>query len=150
MVRENSVGGYGLYSWDGTTNSTVYSSNTGTTWSLQTDYDFGFVASGYTLNKVLRTWRIGNSDNIMKYANTYTNVTVSANVRYNKQDSYFDDIELYVHYKDRANYYRVAIENYYAFWRLKYVVVHNTNIVSQGWLFDFAKTNRLSRRPGTT
>ncbi len=141
-VRENSAGGYGAYTWDQTSNATVYSSNTGVTWSAQTDYDIGYVLSGYTKNQALRTWRIGNSDNIMKYTTTYTNVTLSADVRYNKQDSYFDDIELYVHYKDRANYYRVAIENYYAFWRLKYVVVQNTNIISQGWLFDFAKTNR--------
>ncbi len=142
VIRENSAGGYGAYSWDLTSNACVYSSNTGVSWTAQTDYDFGYVLSGYTSNRVLRAWRIGNSDNLLKYSGTYTNVSLSANIRYNKQDTYFSDAEIYVHYKDRANYYRVAIENYYGFWRLKYVVLANSNVVSQGWLYDFVKTNR--------
>jgi hypothetical protein len=141
-IRENTLGSYGAYTWDGTANATVYSSNTGVTWSAQTHYDVGYVLSGSTLNKALRTWRIGNSDNIMVAGPTYTNFSISANIRYNKQDNYFDDAEIYYHYKDRANYYRVGIRNYYAFWRLKYVVMAHSNIVAQGWLYDFAKTNR--------
>ncbi|OGV43413.1 MAG: hypothetical protein A2X46_13410 [Lentisphaerae bacterium GWF2_57_35] len=141
-IRENTLGNYGAYTWDGTARATVYSANTGLTWSAQTHYDLGYVLSGSTLNKALRIWRIGNSDNILAAGSTYTNCTVSANIRYNKQDNYFDDAEVYFHYKDRGNYYRVGIRNFYAFWRLKYVVMANSNIVAQGWLYDFAKTNR--------
>ncbi len=142
VVRDNALGSYGGYTWDGTANATVYSLNTGATWTAQTHYDIGFVLSGSTSNKAVRMWRIGNSDNIMAAAATYTNCTLSANIRYNKQDNYFDDAEIYFHYKDRANYYRVGIRNYYAFWRLKYTVMAQSNIIAQGWLYDFAKTNR--------
>ncbi|MFH0879472.1 MAG: hypothetical protein V2A34_07135 [Lentisphaerota bacterium] len=142
MVRDNSILSYGLYTWDSTTNACVYSLTTGVTWGAQTDYDFGYVLSGATVNKALRTSRIGNSDNLLMTGNTWTNYSVQANIRYNKQDNYFDDAEVYFRYKDRANYYRVGIRNFYAFWRLKYTVVVNSNIVQQGWLYDFAKTNR--------
>jgi hypothetical protein len=142
VVRDNALGSYGAYTWDGIANATVYSLNTGATWSAQTHYDIGFVLSGSTSNKGLRVWRIGNSDNIVSAGATYTNCTVSADIRYNKQDNYYDDAEVYFHYKDRANYYRVGIRNYFAFWRLKYTVMAQSNVVAQGWIHDFAKTNR--------
>ncbi len=142
VARANSAGGYGLYTWDSTTNASVYTTNTGATWVANTDYDFGYRLQGRTVNKALRTSRIGNSDNLLVTGNNWTNYTVQANIRYNKQDNYFADAEVYFRYKDRANYYRVGIRNFYAFWRLKYTVVVNSNIVQQGWLYDFAKTNR--------
>ena len=90
----------------------------------------------------LRAWRIGNSDNIMTYANTYTNAAISMDVRYYKQDNYFNDAELYFRYQNRDNFYKVGIRNFYGFWRLKYTVRAGTNIAQQGWICDFPKTNR--------
>ncbi|MFH0880390.1 MAG: hypothetical protein V2A34_11810, partial [Lentisphaerota bacterium] len=92
--------------------------------------------------KCLRAWRIGNSDNLMVYGSTVTNATITANLCYRKQDKYFSDMEVYFRYQDRDNFYKVGVENYYAFWRLKYTVRAGTNIAQQGWLFDFPKTNR--------
>ncbi len=142
LCRDNALGAYGAYTWDSTSNATVYSLNTGRTWSAQTHYDFGYVLTGSTSNKALRAWRIGNSDNIMLGSAVYTNHTVSADIRYNKQDRYYDDAEIYFHYQDRANYYRIGIRNYFEAWRLKYTVMAQSNMVAQGWLYDFAKTNR--------
>ena len=67
---------------------------------------------------------------------------VQAEVKYNAQDEYFNDIEIYPRYVDRNNFVKVGIRNYYGFWRLKYTVRVNTNNISQGWLYDFPKTNR--------
>jgi hypothetical protein len=92
--------------------------------------------------KALRAWRIGNSDNIMVYNSMVTNGTVSADIRYLKQDPYFNDAELYLRYQNRDNFVKVGIRNFYGFWRLKYTVRQNTNIVDQGWICDFPKTNR--------
>ena len=97
----------------------------------------------YGVNRLaLRASRIGNSDNILLSANTYTNTTLSADIRYNKQDNYFNDAELYFRYKDRNNFCKVGIKNYYGFWRLKYTVRVRTNVFQQGWICDFPKTNR--------
>ena len=92
--------------------------------------------------KSLRAYRIGNSDNLMTYANTYTNGSLSVDLRYLKQDNYFNDAEVYFRYQNRDNFYKVGIRNSYGFWRLKYTVRARTNIVQQGWLCDFPKTNR--------
>ncbi|MBN1268995.1 MAG: beta-galactosidase [Kiritimatiellae bacterium] len=90
----------------------------------------------------LRAARIGNSDNIMAAgAEDWADCTVSADIRYNTQDKYFNDAELYVRYQDRDNFIKVGIRNSYGFWRLKYTVRAATNIVDQGWLYEFAKTN---------
>jgi hypothetical protein len=97
-------------------------------------------------NKALRAWRIGNDDNILVAGtSTWGAVTVAADVRYNKQDAYYSDIELFPKYVDRNNYYKVGIRNYFGFWRIKYLVRVNGVIHQQGWLHEFGKTNR----PGT-
>ena len=91
----------------------------------------------------LRAWRLGNSDNILLYTNAvFTNGTLSVDVRYGKQDYYFNDAEVLFRYQNRDNFYKVGIRNYYGFWRLKYTVRASTNQVQQGWLCDFPKTNR--------
>ncbi|HPG00022.1 MAG TPA: beta-galactosidase [Kiritimatiellia bacterium] len=92
---------------------------------------------------VLRAWRIGNDDNIVYAGNaSWSNVVVSADLRYNEQGPYFNDAELYVRYQNRDNYVKVGIRNFYGFWRLKYTVRKDTNYVAEGWLYDFAKTNQ--------
>jgi len=90
----------------------------------------------------LRAWRIGNDDNIL-YAGDpgWSNYTVSADIRYNRQGPYFNDAELYARYQDRDNFVRVGIRNFYGFWRLKYTVRVATNYIAQGWLHEFSKTN---------
>ncbi|HPG00036.1 MAG TPA: beta-galactosidase [Kiritimatiellia bacterium] len=94
-------------------------------------------------NGALRVWRIGNSDNILTAGQVaWSNYTLSADIRYNTQDEYFNDAELYLRYIDRDNFVKVGIRNYYGFWRLKYTVRDHTNIVAQGWLHEFSKTNR--------
>ncbi len=109
-------------------------------------YDAGAVWQEYVATggaKGLRAWRIGNDDNIMTAGTaTWSNRTVSADIRYNKQDCYFSDAELYVRYVDRNNYYKVGIRNFYGFWRLKYTVKVGGVIHQQGWLYEFPKTNR--------
>ncbi len=104
------------------------------------------VANDYRLGlgtRSLRATRIGNSDNLMVAGTaTWSNYTISADFRYNKQDNYFNDVELYFRYQDRANHYKVGVRNSFGFWRLKYTVMYRTNIVSQGWLSEFPKTNR--------
>ena len=108
-------------------------------WSL------GDVMSEYRVglgSRNLQAARIGNSDNIMVYSGVYTNFTFSTDIRYAKQDNYFSDAEVYFRYQNRDNFYKVGIKNYYGFWRLKYTVRARTNIVDQGWICDFPKTNR--------
>ncbi|HPG00553.1 MAG TPA: beta-galactosidase, partial [Kiritimatiellia bacterium] len=99
--------------------------------------------AGTTTSGYLRVSRIGNDDNILSAGlSTWGAVTVSADVRYNKQDPYFSDIELFPKYVDRNNYFKVGIRNYYGFWRIKYLVRVNGVIHQQGWLKEFPKTNR--------
>jgi hypothetical protein len=94
-------------------------------------------------NETLRASRIGNSDNIFVAGDAnWSNYTMSADIRYNAQGPYFSDAEMYVRYLDRDNFVKVGIRNFYGFWRLKYLVRENTNIVSQGWIHEFSKTNR--------
>ena len=91
----------------------------------------------------LRAWRIGNDDNILcAGSGSWSNYTLSADIRYNKQDEYFNDAELYLRYQDRNNFIKVGIRNYYGFWRLKYTVRANTNNYAQGWIYEFSKTNQ--------
>ena len=62
--------------------------------------------AGTTTSGYLRVSRIGNDDNILSAGlSTWGPVTVSADVRYNKQDPYFSDIELFPKYVDRNNYF---------------------------------------------
>lgn len=110
-----------------------------------TVWSAGDVMSEYRVglgSKSLQAARIGNSDNIMVYSGVYTNFTFSTDIRYLKQDNYFNDAEVYFRYQNRDNFYKVGIKNYYGFWRLKYTVRARTNIVAQGWICDFPKTNR--------
>ena len=91
----------------------------------------------------IRAWRIGNDDNIYAVPGfTWTNYAVQANIRYNHQGPYFNDAELYVRYQDRNNFVKVLIQNFYAFWRLKFVVRAGTNNIQQGWVHSFTKANR--------
>ncbi len=101
-----------------------------------------WAATTMSTTKCLRAWRIGNSDNILVYSGTFTNATISTDIRYNKQDPYFNDAELYFRYQNRDNFYKIGIRNYYGFWRLRYMVRVSTNIQQQGWICDFPKTNR--------
>jgi hypothetical protein len=98
--------------------------------------------SGST-NRALRAWRIGNDDNILVVGtSTWAQATVSTDIRYRKQDAYYSDAELFVKYRDRNNYAKVGIRNFFGFWRIKYLVRVNGAIHQQGWLHEFAKTNR--------
>ena len=92
---------------------------------------------------VLRAWRIGNDDNILYAGDAgWTNYSVSANIRYNTQGPYFSDAEIYLRYQDRNNYVKVGIRNFYGAWRLKYTVREKTNMVAQGWIYEFNKTSQ--------
>ncbi len=92
---------------------------------------------------VLRAWRIGNDDNILfAGSSAWSNYTASVDIRYNQQDEYFNDAELYLRYQDRDNFVKVGIRNSYSFWRLKYTVRTQGSNVDQGWICEFAKTNR--------
>jgi hypothetical protein len=94
-------------------------------------------------SNALRAWRIGNDDNILFAGNpAWSNYTASVDIRYNKQDQYFNDAELYLRYQNRDNFVKVGIRNSYGFWRLKYTVRYQTNNIAQGWITEFAKTNR--------
>ncbi|MFH0880780.1 MAG: LamG-like jellyroll fold domain-containing protein, partial [Lentisphaerota bacterium] len=129
--------GYTAYSLGGVMDDTKIFSKALTPDDVANEYRLGLGS------KSLRIWRIGNSDNIQVAGTaTWSNYTFSSDIRYNKQDNYFDDAELYFRYQDRANYYRIGVRNSYGFWRLKYTVMYRTNIVAQGWLSEFAKTNR--------
>ena len=112
--------------------------------SLSTNWVRVAGAANWDLDQgALRAWRIGNDDNIYALSGfTWTNYAVQANIRYNTQDPYFNDAELYVRYVDRNNFVKVLIQNFYAFWRLKFVVRVGTNNLQQGWVHSFAKTNR--------
>ncbi len=91
----------------------------------------------------MRASRLGNSDNIMTAGDAaWTDITVSADLCYNKQGPYLNDAELYVRYQDRDNFVKVGIRNFYGFWRLKYTVRENAAIVDQGWIHEFAKADR--------
>ncbi|MFH0879889.1 MAG: beta-galactosidase, partial [Lentisphaerota bacterium] len=91
----------------------------------------------------LRSWRIGNDDNILfAGSSAWSNYQASVNIRYNTQDEYYDDAELYLRYKDRNNFVKVGIKNFFGAWRLKYTVRFNTNNIAQGWICEFPKTNR--------
>ncbi len=128
--------GYTGYSLRGVMDEVKVCTSAWTTTDVAKEYSVGVNSKG------LRAWRLGNSDNILLYGGTFTNAAVSADIRYNKQDNYFNDAELYFRYKDRANFYKIGIRNYYGFWRIRYMVRANTNIAQQGWICDFPKTNR--------
>ncbi len=94
-------------------------------------------------DSALRARRIGNDDNIVCAGDpSWSNYTVGANIRYNTQGPYFNDAEIYARYQDRDNFVKVGIRNFYGFWRLKYTVRAQTNMVDQGWLYEFSKTNQ--------
>ncbi len=101
-------------------------------------------AANWTLDDgTLRAWRIGNDDNILCAGdNTWSNYTLSADLRYNQQGPYFNDAEIYVRYRDRNNFVKVGIHNFYGFWRLKYTVRIATNNLYQGWVHEFSRTNQ--------
>ena len=91
----------------------------------------------------LRAWRIGNDDNIMApEVAAWSNYTVSTDMRYNHGGPYFDDAELYVRFIDRDNYVKVLIQNFYEFWRLKFMVRVNRDNVAQGWVHSFTKATK--------
>jgi len=143
VIRGNGLGNYGIYTWNSTNDFDVLSSNAGTTFTDEVHYDLAFKVATVSTGKALRAWRIGNDDNILVMGTqTYANGTFSTDIRYNKQGKYFNDAELFIHYKDRGNFYKVGIRNFYGFWRLRYFVLAGSNIFSQGWLYDFAKTNQ--------
>ena len=91
--------------------------------------------------QALRATRIGNDDNIVSAGNVWTDYTASVDIKYNEQDQYFNDAELYVRFQDRDNFVKVGIRNFYGAWRLKYTVRVATNNLAQNWLHYFAKTN---------
>lgn len=95
-------------------------------------------ANSAVTNGSLRSWRIGNSDNVLVTGDSaWSNYTVRADIRYNKQGPYFNDAELYLRFQDRDNFVKVGIRNFYGFWRIKYTVRQNTNIVDQAWVTEF-------------
>jgi hypothetical protein len=104
----------------------------------QVSEDYRNTGSAYSL----RAYRIGNDDNIMLASGVFTNAAVSADIRYTKQGYYFSDAELLFRFVDRNNHYKVGIRNYYGTWHIKYTVKAGGQVVQQGWLYDFPKTNR--------
>jgi hypothetical protein len=91
----------------------------------------------------LHAWRIGNSDNMLIAGEAeWSDYDVSADILYTKQGPYFNDAEIYVRYQNRDNFVKVGIRNANGFWRLKYTVRADTNIVDQGWLYEFTKETR--------
>ena len=143
ICRANTLSGYGAYSWGQTNDCSLFTTNSGTTWLSYGDYDLGFIL-GTTLGKgkSFRASRIGNDDNIMVAGGNWTNYSVSADIKYRKQDNYFSDAEIYFRYQNRSNYYKVGIRNFYGAWRLKYTVKVGGVIQQAGWVHYFAKTNR--------
>ena len=141
--RGNTLSRYGGFSWGGTNDCSLFTTNSGSTWLSYGDYDLGFTL-GTTLGdgNSLRAWRIGNDDNILVAGGNWTNYTVSADIKYKKQDNYFSDAEIYFRYQNRSNFYKVGIRNFYGAWRLKYTVRVNNEVQQAGWLHYFAKTNR--------
>jgi outer membrane protein assembly factor BamB len=143
-VRANAYGGvYGLATWGGTTDHNVYTTDA-SNWVNEVNYDLSFNVHGSGgRDMALRAWRIGNDENYIAAGNpAWSNVDVSADVKYCRQDYYFNDAELLLRYVDRNNYYKVGIRNFYGFWRLKFTVKVNGYSHQTGWLYEFPKTNR--------
>jgi hypothetical protein len=67
---------------------------------------------------------------------------VEADVRYDYQGPYFNDLELYVRYIDRNNYVKVGLRNFYGFWRIMGVVKVDGYIVSNKILHNFDKASQ--------
>jgi hypothetical protein len=143
--RANAYGGiYGLLSWHGTNDHAIYTTTAGTSWVNEVNYDLAFRLQGSGgRDNALRAWRIGNDENYLSAGvSTWSNVNVATDIKYCKQDYYFNDAELLLRYVDRNNYYKVGIRNFYGFWRLKYTVKVNGYSQQTGWLYEFPKTNR--------
>jgi hypothetical protein len=142
VMRGDAPGG-GAWSWNGTNDCTISSGNTGATYACYGQSDMALSIQGRTpASAYLRAWRIGNDDNYVVSGDTnWGPVTLSADIRYNRQGPYFNDAELFVKYVDRGNYTKVGIRNFYGFWRLRYLVRVNGAIQQQGWLHEFSKTN---------
>jgi len=146
-LRANAATGvYGQTSWHGTNDHGIYTTTAGTTYVAEVNYDLEFRLQGAGTSGqdlALRASRIGNDENYLSAGTpTWSNVTVSADIKYNKQDYYFSDAELLLRYVDRNNYYKVGIRNFYGFWRLKFTVKVNGYSQQTGWLYEFPKTNR--------
>ncbi len=91
----------------------------------------------------LRANRIGNDDNIFAVSGrTFTNHSLSVNLRYAALGYYFSDAELMFRYVDRNNHCKVGVRNYYGAWRIKYTVKAGGTVRQQGWLYEFPKTNK--------
>ncbi len=87
-------------------------------------------------NSALRAWRIGNSDNMLSHGSlSWSNYTASVFFRYNTQDNYFNDADLYVNYQNRSNYVCVGMQNYYGEWQVQYTV-RAGGVVQQFGLLD--------------
>jgi hypothetical protein len=94
-IRSVSTTGYGLYSWDGPTNTSIYTGNTAPRGALHWNQDLGYVLSGSVRTVRYAPRAIGNDDNILSHSRCGTNGIASVNIRYNKQGPYFNDAELY-------------------------------------------------------
>ncbi len=95
-------------------------------------------------NKTLRAWRIGNNDNMLSHGSlTWSNYTASVFFRYNKQDYYFNDADLYVNFQNRSNYVSVGMQNYYGSWQVQYYVRAGGQLRQFGLLDSINKTNAL-------
>ena len=99
-------------------------------------------ANWETNSGALRAWRIGNDDNLLSAGSTWTNYSVSADFRYHHKGPYYNDAELYLRYQDRDNFVKVLVQDYYGFWRVKYVVRVRTNNLAQGWMYEFPKADQ--------
>jgi photosystem II stability/assembly factor-like uncharacterized protein len=64
VARPNTLGSVGHLSWGGTDNYTIYSSNSGGTWSAQNQYDLGFMFNGAGWNRIAgaANWTIESSE----------------------------------------------------------------------------------------
>ncbi len=93
-------------------------------------------------NKTLNAWRIGNNDNMLSHGSlSWSNVSASVWFRYNTQDYYFNDADLYVNFQNRSNYVCVGMQNYYGEWQVQYTVRQGGYIQLFGLMETLDKTN---------
>jgi hypothetical protein len=143
VLRANGLGNYGIYTFGGTSDYDVVSTTAGTSYTAEVHYDLEYRLATATTGMALRAWRIGNDDNIIAGGtSTWSDVTVSSDMKYNKKGYYFNDAELYLRYVNRDNYYKVGIRNFYGFWRIRYMVKVAGTVHQVNWLYDFPKTNQ--------
>ncbi|HEY8241748.1 MAG TPA: hypothetical protein VIH35_09890, partial [Kiritimatiellia bacterium] len=143
VMRGNGLGNYGIHTFGGTGDYSAVSITAGTSYTAEAHFDLGYRLATVSTGKALRAWRVGNDDNIIAGGtSSWSDVTVSTDVKYNRKGYYFNDAEMFLHYQNRNNYYKIGIRNFYGFWRIRYMVKVNGDVHQVNWLYDFPKTNQ--------